>query len=262
MIAAIGTAPTVIADCPAVPPTVALTVAAPWATAVTIPEPLTVAEGGFELAHAVALPPNATPLIAFPAESRGTALSWTVCGGVRLAAGGVTVTAATGTRSMVTLAVPSMPSHVALITTAPVETPVTVPVTASTVAIDWFDDVHTIVRPVSGWPAPSSGVAEKVREYVAPACTVAGAGVTTTETTGWLITVSCAVAWAGVACPGVVTVSVIVTTPTATPVATPAVLTVANAALLVDHARVRPVGDSGSPPASKRLAVKFTTCPT
>jgi hypothetical protein len=58
----------------------------------------------------------------------------------------------------VSVAVPLCPSLVALTTVVPALTPTARPV-ASTVATPGTDDVHVIVRPVSGFPAPSRGVA-------------------------------------------------------------------------------------------------------
>ena len=87
-------------------------------------------------------------------------------------------------------------------------------------------------------------------------------GVTTTDATGWLLTLTSTVACTVPACPGVVIVAVMVALPTATPVATPAELTVATAALLVLHAMVRPTVESGSPPALKRFRVRLTVAPT
>ena len=75
------------------------------------------------------------------------------------------------------------------------------------------------------------------------------AGVTMTEATGWLLTVTCAAAWMVPVWPGVVTVAVMAAEPVATPVTTPDVFTVATAALLVLQETVRPAADSGSPPA-------------
>ncbi len=69
--AATGTAPTLIDAKPVDPPTVAEIVVAPSATAVTRPLASTVATPGSALDHAVARPPNASPVIMLPAESRG-----------------------------------------------------------------------------------------------------------------------------------------------------------------------------------------------
>lgn len=127
---------TVIADVPAVPPTVAVIIALPPAVpwAVTSPEALTVATAALVVVHAVVRPPNAAPLMAFVAESRGVAVSCWVCEEVSVADGGATSTEETATRSTVTLEVPDFPSLVAVMVTAPGPTPVTTPVPGSTCA--------------------------------------------------------------------------------------------------------------------------------
>src|SRR5436190_23419931 len=88
---------------------------------------------------------------------------------------------------------------------------------------------------------------------------VAAAGVTVTEATGTSVTVAVAVALF----PSLV--AVMVAEPAATPVTTPTVtwplaVTVAIAALLVDHVTTRPL--NGLPLASRGVAVSCTACPT
>src|SRR5258708_7671804 len=96
---------------------------------------------------------------------------------------GVTLTEATGTRvETVTFAVPLLPSLVAVIVTGP---PVILPVTrpfGSTVAMVASLVAHVTVRPVSGLPFASFGVA--VSCTVAPTAMFAVAGVTPTDATG------------------------------------------------------------------------------
>src|SRR2546428_4633185 len=79
-------------------------------------------------------------------------------------------------------AVPLRPSLVAVIVTGPpAATPVTSPL-ASTVATAGVPLAHVTVRPVSGLPLASCGVA--VSCTVRPACTLWADGLTTTVATG------------------------------------------------------------------------------
>src|SRR5438552_18843029 len=84
-------------------------------------------------------------------------------------------------------AVPLFPSLVALIVTEPGVTPVTRPLvlTAATAVLE-LD--HVTVRPESGFPPASLGVA--VSCTVWPACTDAEGGVTSTVATGTFVTVT------------------------------------------------------------------------
>src|SRR5207249_3776744 len=88
------------------------------------------------------------------------------------------------------------------------------------------------VRPVSVLPFASLRVAVSCTPW--PAGTDAVAGLTVTDATGTLVTVSAAVPLF----PSLVAVSV--AAPTATPVACPAPFTVATAGLLLDQVTVRP----------------------
>src|SRR5437588_9776870 len=104
-----GGAVTVTLAVPLCPSLVAVIVAAPGATALTRPLPLTVATAVFPLAHVITRPPRA-----FPLASYGVAVSCTVCPCGIVTVGGVTATAATGTLATVTDAVPLCPSPVAV----------------------------------------------------------------------------------------------------------------------------------------------------
>src|SRR5437867_836294 len=130
-----------------------------------------------------------------------------------------------------TLAEPLFPSLVAVIVTDPAATPVTRPL-ADTVASAAFELVHVTARPVSTFPAASLGAA--VSCVVAPTNTVAVAGLTVTDATGTLDTVTAAVPL----CPSLV--AVIVAAPTAIPVTSPLADTVATALLLVLQLTARP----------------------
>src|SRR6266568_2969116 len=137
-----------------------------------------------------------------------------------VAEAGVTVTDATGTFVTVIAAVPLLPSLVAVIVAGPAATAVTSPL-ALTVATAVLPLDQLIVRPESELPFASFGVA--VSCIVWPTCTDAVAGVTVTDATGTVVTVSAAVPLL----PS--DVAVIVAAPTATPVACPVPLTVATA---------------------------------
>src|SRR2546422_1073760 len=139
---------------------------------------------------------------------------------------GLTLTDATGTGFTITGALPLCPSLVAVIAAAPTATPVTSPL-ADTVAMPGLDLVQVTARPASAFPAASLGVALSC--VVPPTTTVAVAGLTTTEATGTVDTVTAAVPlWPSL-------VAVIVTAPTATPVTRPLAETVATALLPVVH---------------------------
>src|SRR5439155_924875 len=185
-----------------------------------------------------------------PLASLRVAVSCTVPPTYMLGAVGLTVTDATGTIATVTLAVPLFPSLVAVIVADPAATPVTSPA-ADTVAIAVFELVHATPRPVSTFPAASFGVALSC--VVAPTKTFAVAGLTVTEATGTLDTVTAAVP----ACPSLV--AVIVTAPTATPVTRPLAETVPTAPLPVVQVSARPLRTL--PLASFRVAVSCTVPP-
>src|SRR5438445_11852940 len=99
---------------------------------------------------------------------------------------GVTSTDATGTGVTVIAEVPLFPSLVAVIVAEPGVTPETRP-SLLTVATDVLELDHVTVRPESGVPPASLGVA--VRCTVWHACTDAEGGVASTDATGTLVTV-------------------------------------------------------------------------
>src|SRR5207247_3654425 len=107
-----------------------------------------------------------------------------------LAEAGLTVTDATGTRFTVTAAVPLCPSLVAVIVAALAATPVTSPV-EDTVATAGVPDAQVTDRPESTLPAASFRVV--VSCTVAPTSTTAVAGLTVTDATGTIATVTLAV---------------------------------------------------------------------
>ena len=141
-------------------------------------------------------------------------------------------------------AVPLCPSLVAVIVAVPATWPVTSPV-ALTVATLVLLDTHVTVRPVSGLPVASLGVA--VSCSVAPTGTVAEPGVTLTDATGGCTTVTVDVPF----CPSLVAVMVAV--PATLPVTSPLALTVATLVLLEAQVTVRP--ESALPLESRGVAV-------
>src|SRR6266516_6034893 len=168
-----------------------------------------------------------------------------------LADAGVTVTDATGTGVTVMADAPLFPSLVAVIVAGPAALPVTSPL-ALTVASAVLLLAQVTVRPLSGFPFASFGVA--VSCTVWPTCTDAVAGLTVTAATGTLLTVIVAVPL----CPSLV--AVIVAEPAAPPVTSPLALTVATAVLLLAHVTVRPA--NRLPFASFGVALSCTVRPT
>src|SRR5439155_14123189 len=142
------------------------------------------------------------------------------------------VTAATGTFVTAVADVPLFPSLVAVIVAKPAVTPVTNPL-ALTVATAALLLAHVTTRPLRAVPFASCGAA--VNWVVAPTVRLAAAGLTVTDATGTLVTVTVAVPL----CPSLV--AVIVAAPAATPVTKPLAETVATAALLVAQVTVRPL---------------------
>src|SRR5439155_9203271 len=139
----------------------------------------------------------------------------------------------------VTAAVPLCPSFVAVIVAAPPVTPVTSP-PALTVATAVLLLPQLTVRPDNGLPLASFEVA--VSCTVWPTGTDAVLGLTVTDATGTVLTVTVAVPL----CPSLV--AVIVTAPAVTPVTNPPALTVATAVLLLPQLTGRP--DNELPVAS------------
>src|SRR2546425_8189742 len=151
----------------------------------------------------------------------------------------------------VTAAVPLCPSLVAVMVAVPVATPVTSP-PVDTVAIAGALDAQLTIRPLSGLPFASSGVA--VSWPHCPTWIPAVAGLTLTDATGTGFTVTAALP----VVPSLV--AVIVTAPAATPVTTPVEETVAVAGALDAHVIARP--ESTVPAASFGLATSCTLAPT
>src|SRR5207249_1853920 len=148
-------------------------------------------------------------------------------------------------------AVPDWPSLVAVMVVEPTVAPLTRPL-GLTVATDVLPLAHVTVRPVSGLPPASFGVAASCT--VDPTCTVAEGGATATEATGTCTTVMADVPLF----PS--DVAVIVADPAPTPVTRPLPVTLATPALLLVQLTERP--DSGVPFASLGVATSCTVPPT
>ena len=237
---------TVIAAEPVSPSTVAVIVALPTPVAVASPATLTVATEALPLLHA-----TFRPLRAFPAESRGVAVNWTVSPMPRLTLLGVTLTEATGATETTIVPDPLLPSTVAVTVVVPVPMAVTNPPEVTVATASSLLD-HEIVRPVSAVPAESRGVA--VNWTVSSTRAVTFEGATVTEATGTMLTKIAAVAlWPS-------TVTVIVAVPVALPVTMPSALTVATHALLLCQVATRPL--SKFPSASRAVTVNCAVCPT
>src|SRR5256714_1535336 len=170
-----GALVTVMVAVPLFPSLVAVIVAVPAPFAVTNPVRLTVATVVSLDDHVTARPESGLPL-----ASLGVAVSCTVCPTWPLADDGVTVTEATGTLVTVIAAVPLFPSLIAVIVAEPAAFPVTRPLPL-TFAIVVSLDAHVTVRPESGLPLSSLGVALSCT--VRPTGTLAVAGLTVTVAT-------------------------------------------------------------------------------
>ncbi len=168
-----------------------------------------------------------------------------------VAEAGVTATEATGTVVTVIEDVPLCPSLVAVMIADPAAAAVTSPLPL-TVATKPFELAQVTVRPDRGLPLPSFGVA--VSCTVCPIWIPAEAGVTATEATGIVVTAIAAVPL----CPSLV--AVMTAEPTAMPVTSPLLLTVATDGLELDQLTARP--ESVLPLASLSVAASCCVWPT
>jgi hypothetical protein len=218
----------------------------PGATPVTTPPGDTVATAGALVAHVTVRPVRVLPL-----SSLVVALNVTLLRTWMVAVPGLTVTVATGTGTTATVAVPLLPSLLAVIVTVPGATPVTTP-PGDTVATAGALVAHVTVRPVRVLPLASLVVALSVTLLCTQ--TVAVSGLTVTVATGTGVTVTVAVAVR----PSIVAVMIAV--PGARALTSPPSDTVAAFALELDHVTARP--GSAAPPASRAVAVSWANCPT
>jgi len=225
---------------------VAVIVADPAPTALTIPLVETVAAAGALLAQVTTRPDSTAP-----AESFIVALSWTDPPTRRLEDGGVTLTDATGTTDTVTLEVPLWPSLVAVMVADPLARALTRPSDETDATLGALLD-QVIVRPLNTFPEPSSVVAMNSEDV--PTRRVAVGGETTTLATGTMTTLTAA----GALCPSLV--AVIVAAPAATPDTSPVAETDATAGASLDQVTTRPV--RMLPNGSRVVAVSCDTPPT
>src|SRR5437867_1675036 len=182
---ATGTRFTVTAALPLCPSLVAVMVTAPGATPFTSPVADTVAT-----AEALDTQVTDRPESTLPAESFSVVVSCTVAPTSTMAVAGLITTDATGTLATLIAADPLFPSLVAVIVADPAATPVTSPL-ADTVATAAFPLVHGTAPPARMFPAASSSVA--VSCTVPPTYTFGTVGLTVTDATGTVDTVSAAV---------------------------------------------------------------------
>jgi len=145
---ATGIAVTVTDDVPDFPSLVAVIVAVPVATPVTTPLAETVAMPVALELHVIVRPVRTLPFASFV-----VAVKVVVCPTMTLAVDGATVTVATGAGAgdTVTVAVPDLPSLVAVIVAVPVATPVTTPA-LDTVATAPLLVLHVTTRSVTTVP--------------------------------------------------------------------------------------------------------------
>jgi len=243
---ATGTFDTVTAAVALFPSLVAVIVAEPAALAVTSPLPLTVATAALLVAQVMVRPVRTVPAASFV-----VALSCVVAPTRSPAVAGLRVTEATGTLDTVTVAVAVFPSLVAVIVTDPVVTPLASPVPL-TVATAVLLLAQVIARPVRTFPPESFVVAESC--VVPPTSRLTVAGLTVTDATGTVATLTAAVPLI----PSLV--AVMVAAPAASVVTNPLALTVAIAGLLVAQLTTRPV--STPPVESCGVAASCIVAPT
>ena len=208
-----GICVTVTDAVPLLPSLVAVMVALPFATAVTTPCDETAAAAGLELDH-----DTARPFSTLPAPSLSVAMSCVVCPTDIESGLGVSVTVATAACETVIVAPPLLPSAVAAIVAVPAPTADAMPF-ASTVATAALLVLHVTARPASGFCAASYATAESCVRTPGAASTCGG--VTTMLVTGVFSTVIIAI-------PDVpFTLAATCVDPSATPVTSPALETVA-----------------------------------
>jgi len=164
--------------------------------------------------------------------SSNVAVNCSVSPWITVALVGATVTDATGAWVTVMVALPVLPSLVALMLAVPTVTAVTTPC-AETVATAVLLELHVTARPVRTLLFASRVVA--VACDVPTAVIELGVSATVTDATGTGTTVIVEVP----ECPSLV--AVMVAPPTAIPVTSPEGLTVATAVLLEDQVMTRPL---------------------
>lgn len=235
-----------MADVPLALPLFAVMVAVPAPTAVTTPLVETVAAAVLSLLHV-----TGAPEITLPEPSFTVAVRVVLSPTVRVDAPGDTRTLAAGGGCTTTVAVPAWPSLVAVMVAEPGATPVTRPFASTLATLGMLLD-HVIARPVSGLCCASKTVAESC---AVPGNTiVSSGGDTDTDATGGGSTVMVAIPDEPPA------LAAICTVPGATPVTTPASVTVATDALPVFQNTCWP--DTTCPPGAVTVACNVTVFPT
>jgi hypothetical protein len=225
---------------------VAMILTVPWLTAVTRPVADTVATAVLLVLHVTTRPVSVLPL-----PSNVVAFAWEVPTAVIDVGVRLTATDATGTAVTVIDAVPVRPSLVAVMLAAPTDTAVTRPLVL-TVATPALLELHVTARLARTLPFAS--FVSAVSCWVAPATTLAEAGVTVTEATGTAETVIVALPLFPSLAP------VICAVPGASAVTTPLVETLAMELLSELHATARPV--TTCPAASVIAALAWLVWPT
>jgi hypothetical protein len=175
-------ASTTMADVPVLPSLVAVIVADPPATPVTMPAVVTVATLEDDV-----LQLTERPVRTCPAESLSVAVNCAFAPTARVSRLGASDTDDTGTSVTVIADVPLLLSLVAVIVEEPGATAVTTP-DADTVAVAVALEAHVTVRPVSVLPPASRTVAVSVD--VLPTRSVAALGATDTDATAGTVTVT------------------------------------------------------------------------
>jgi len=225
---ATGAAATVTADVPLFPSLVAVIVAVPTLIPVTRPVAETDATVALLEPHVITRPVRTVPFASFV-----VAVNCLVAPATTLAVAGATVTVATCAETT-TVAVPLLPSDVAVIVAVPGATAVTTPV-VETVAIAVPLDVHVTTLLVTTVPAVSFTVIDNVAVSPVKRDALAGERATLPTGTGGAATT---VTVADPVFPSLVAVMVAV--PVATPETTPVGDTVATDVVLELHVTVRP----------------------
>src|SRR5882762_909135 len=231
---------------PLLPSLVAVMVAVPPDWPMTRPPPLTEATDVLLLAQVMTRPVSVPPT-----ESLVTAASSWVAPTRIVADAGFTVTVATGTLMTAMVALPVLPSLMAVTVADPAALPVTRPLVLTVATVVLLLD-HAMTRPVRVPPAESRVAAESC--CVAPTARLADAGLTVTVATGTVVTVMAALP----VLPSLVAVTV--ADPAATAVTRPLALTAATAGALLAQVTMRPL--RGAPLESWGAAASCKVAPS
>jgi hypothetical protein len=241
-----GAAVTVRAALPLLPSLVAVMFTVPALTAVTSPVSETVAAAVLSELQVIVRPVRTPPL-----ASRSVAKACVVPTASMVVAASATLTDATGAAVTVNIALPALPSLVAVMLAVPAATAVTRPV-LDTVATAVLSELHATARPLSVPPLPSSVIA--VACAVSTAVMEVGVRATVTDATGTAVTVMDAFPLF----PSLV--AVIIAVPMDNVVTSPVLETIATTVLPDAQVISRPV--SSAPAASRAIAVAWVDWPS